>query len=161
MKSKLTKQERERLDNRIVFLSSVTILYAILLIFIQKMMSSSMTVNGAIAFIQILRWGSLGGAMLCAAWSAYKEKRDFFVYCGVCIFIFFSNTIILYCGHYGKNFIINYISLFLIFCLIQAYYVLKARNMFVNKNVRVAFLSVCVVLAAAVAVVSIMQRFGF
>ena len=79
MKNQIGKQEREQLGNRIVLISSVTFLYGLLLLFIQKMAESSMTVNGALAFIQILRWVSLAGAMLCAAWSAYKEKRAFFI----------------------------------------------------------------------------------
>lgn len=162
MKTTLNKQEREKLSNRVVFLSSITILYAILLAFIQRMMASTLTVNGAFAFLQILRWCALGGSMLCAAWSAYKEKKDFFTYCGICIYVFFSTTIILFCVKNGTNkpFFINYGSLAAVFCLIQVYSSLKLRGMFSKKGVRIAFLSVCGVLAVIVAVLSIMQRFG-
>ena len=86
MKHKLCKQDKELLDNRIVLISSITFLYAILLVFIQKMAESSLTVNGALAFIQIVRWVALAGALICAAWSAYREKRSFFIYCGICIY---------------------------------------------------------------------------
>ena len=96
MKNKLTKQEKERLGNKMVFFSSVTLSYALLLLFIQKMASSSLTVNGAISLISLLRWASLCGAMGCAAWSAYKEKKGFFLYCAMCIFVFFSTTILLF-----------------------------------------------------------------
>ena len=162
MKNTLNKQEQDKLNNRVVFLSTITILYAILLVFIQRMMSSTLTVNGAFAFIQILRWCALGGSMLCAAWSAYKEKKDFFTYCGICIYVFFSTTIILFCVKNGTNkpFFINYASLAVVFCLIQAYFVLKSKNMFRKKRVKAAFLIVCGLFIAAVAVVSIMQRLG-
>ena len=78
MNNRLTKQEKESLDNRIVFSSVALILYALLLAFVQRMSSSPVTVNGALAFVEILRWIALAGAMGCAAWSAYKEKKGFF-----------------------------------------------------------------------------------
>jgi len=162
MNKTLTRQEREKLNNRIVFLSSITVLYAILLAFIQKMMSSTLTVNGAFAFLQILRWGALGGSMLCAAWSAYKEKKEFFTYCGICIYVFFSTTIILFCVKNGTNkpFYINYVSLAVVFVLIQVYSYLKSRDLFKKKSVKLTFISVCALFAVIVAVVSIMQRMG-
>ena len=160
MKSKLTKQDKEILDNRIVLITSVIFAYAILLLFVQRMALSTLTVNGAIAFLEILRWVSLGGAMACAAWSAYKEKRGFFIYCGICSFIFFSTTIVLYCNAHGKAYYINYMMLFLSFVAAQVYYALKARNLFEKKAVRVGYLSVCLVLIAAVTVVCLVQRFS-
>ena len=89
MKNNLTKQDKEKLDNRMVLITSVIFAYAILLLFVQRMALSTLTVNGAIAFLEILRWVSLGGAMACAAWSAYKEKRGFFILFGVFGFLSF------------------------------------------------------------------------
>lgn len=158
-KNEILKQEREKLDNRVVLLSSVTFLYGLLLLFLQKMAESSMTVNGAIAFIEILRWVSLGGAMLCAAWSAYKEKRSFFVYCGICIYIFLSTTVVLRCGKHGKAFLINYLMLVAVFVMTQIYYVLKAHDYYGKKYIKLAFAAVCVLITVLAAAVCIMQRF--
>lgn len=159
MKNKLTKQDKEKLDNRLVLISSVVFAYAILLLFIQRMATSTLTVNGAIAFIEILRWGSLGGAMACAAWSAYKEKRGFFIYCGICAFIFFSTTIVLYCNNHGKAFLINYMMLFVVFVAAQIYYALKVNGLFEKKAIRIGYLSGCIAVIAVTTVVCIIQRF--
>ena len=129
MKNKLTKQEKERLGNKMVFFSSVTLSYALLLLFIQRMASSSLTVNGAISLISLLRWTSLCGAMGCAAWSAYKEKKGFFLYCAMCIFVFFSTTILLFVNA-SKSFPINYAALFVAFIMAQIYYTLRIKGKF-------------------------------
>ena len=76
MKKVLTKQEKEHLGNKTVFFSSVTISYALLLLFIQKMASSSMTVNGALALISLIRWASLCGAMACAYLIIWPTNED-------------------------------------------------------------------------------------
>lgn len=159
MKHKLCKQDKELLDNRIVLISSITFLYAILLVFIQKMAESSLTVNGALAFIQIVRWVALAGALICAAWSAYKEKRSFFIYCGICIYIFLSTTILLYCGRHGKAYYINYLAIGLAFVMTQVYYVLKAKCKFEKKLVRTLFLAVCIILTVLIAALCIWQQF--
>lgn len=157
MKNNVRKQELEKLDNKIVFLSSVIIIYAILLLFIQKMSQNSMTVTGALAFIQILRWTALGGAMVCAAWSAYKENFGFFIYCGICLYVFLSTTILLYCGNHGKAFLINYGALLIAFIFNQIYSVLKRKNLFAKKIVKIGFLVACALAVLAVAAVSIAQ----
>lgn len=161
MKNRLSKQEKERLDNKIVFFSSVTFLYALLLLFIQRMSADSMTVNGAIAFIEILRWAALAGAMICAAWSAYKEKKGFFLYCAMCIFVFFSTTVIRYCTSYGSTrpYLINYGALAAIFVMAQIYYTLKVRGKFEKKLVKNLYIAAAAVLIAAFAVVSVLHRF--
>lgn len=161
MKNKISKQEKERLDNKIVFFSSVTFLYALLLLFIQRMSADSMTVNGALAFIEILRWAALGGAMLCAAWSAYKEKKGFFLYCAMCIYVFFSTTIIRYCTSRGsiRPYLINYAALVAVFVMAQIYYALKVRGKFENKLARNLFLCASALLIALFAAVSIYHRF--
>lgn len=161
MKNKLSKQEKEQLDNRVVLLSSVTILYAILLIFVQKMSENSLTVNGAQAFLHIIRWVSLSGAMICAAWSAYKEKRSFFVYCGICLSVFLSTTILLYCVAKGsvKAYYLNFLALALIFVMTQVFYVLKANRRFENSLVRNIYIAVCIILIAIVAAIAIYLRF--
>lgn len=159
MKNKLSKQEKERLDNKIVFFSSVTILYALLLLFIQKMSTDPMTVNGALAFIEILRWVALVGAMGCAAWSAYKEKKGFFIYCSACIFVFLSTTVIRYCTKFGsyKPFYINYLALGVIFVMSQIYYYLKLHNKFQSKVVTNVFFGACVFIFAAFAVLCLIN----
>ena len=159
MKNKLSKQEKERLDNKIVFFSSVTILYALLLLFIQKMSTDPMTVNGALAFIEILRWVALVGAMGCAAWSAYKEKKSFFIYCSACIFVFLSTTVIRYCTKFGsyKPFYINYLALGVIFVMSQIYYYLKLHNKFQSKVVTNVFSGACIAIFAAFAVLCLIN----
>ncbi len=157
MKNNVRKQELEKLDNKIVFLTSVILIYAILLIFIQKMAENSMTVTGALAFIQILRWTALGGAMVCAAWSAYKENFGFFIYCGICLYVFLSTTILLYCGNHGKAYLINYGALVIAFIFNQIYSILKRKNLFEKKIVKIGFLIACVLAALLVAAVSIAQ----
>lgn len=157
MKDELRKQEREKLDNKIVFLSSIIIIYAILLLFIERMASSSMTVTGALAFIQILRWSALCGAMACAAWSAYKENFGFFIYCGICIYIFFSTTTLLYCGNHGKAYLINYGALVIAFIFNQVYSVLKKRNKFENKTIKALFIAACILAILLVAAACVAQ----
>lgn len=159
MKKNLSKQEKERLNNKVVFFSSVTILYALLLMFIQKMSADPMTVNGALAFIELLRWVSLVGAMCCAAWSAYKERKGFFIYCISCIMIFLSTTVIRYCTKYGsyKPFYINYLALGVIFVLSQMYYYLKLHNKFESKIISNIFTGVCIFIFAAFAIVSLLH----
>lgn len=161
MKNKISKQEKERLDNKVVFLSSIIILYALLLLFIQRMSLSSMTVNGALAFIEILRWTSLAGAMACAAWSAYKEKKGFFLYCAICIFVFLSTSVLLFCTKRStaSAYMINYGALAVTFILTQIYYVLKCNKKLENKLINTLFVAVCAVIFAAFAVVCILNRF--
>lgn len=147
MKNKLTKQEKEKLGNKMVFFSSVTISYALLLLFIQKMASSSLTVNGAVSLISLLRWSSLCGAMACAAWSAYKEKKGFFLYCAMCIFVFFSTTVLIFVSD-TRAYPINYLALMVAFVLAQIYYALKLRGKFEgpvkNAFIAVSFLAIAV-----------------
>ena len=161
MKNKLSKQEKERLDNKIVFFSSVTFLYALLLLFIQRMSANSMTVNGAIAFIEILRWASLAGAMGCAAWSAYKEEKGVFLYCAMCIYVFLSTTVIRYCTSRGsiRPYLINYGALFVVFVMSQIYYALKVRGKLENKLFRNLFIGTAAVLVILFAAVSLYHRF--
>ena len=118
MNNRLTKQEKEKLSNKTVFFSSVTISYALLLLFIQKMASYSLTVSGAVSLISILRWGALCGAMGCAAWSAYKEKKGFFLYCAMCIFVFFSTTVLIFVSD-NRAYPANYAALAVEFVIAQ------------------------------------------
>ena len=149
MNNKLTKQEKEKLSNKTVFFSSVTISYAILLLFIQKMSMSSLTVNGAVSLISLLHWCSLCGAMGCAAWSAYKEKKGFFLYCAMCIFVFFSTTVLKNVSD-TRAYPINYIALAVAFVMAQVYYALKVRNKF-TPAVRNIFFGVTVFTIAVLA----------
>lgn len=159
MKSRLNKQQKESLDNRIVFVSSAMFLYAMLLMFIQKMSTDPITVNGALAFIEILRWTALVGAMGCAAWSAYKEKRSFFVYCAMCLFVFLSTTVLKFCTHKSSDFayVINYGALIVIFVLVQIFRALKVSGALDNKKIKVAFTVVCAVVAVGLAAFSVIN----
>ena len=149
MNNKLTKQEKEKLSNKTVFFSSVTISYAILLLFIQKMSMSSLTVNGAVSLISLLHWCSLCGAMGSAAWSAYKEKKGFFLYCAMCIFVFFS-TLVLKNVSDTRAYPINYIALAIAFIMAQIYYALKVRNKF-TPTMRNIFVAVTILIIAVLA----------
>ena len=156
MKSKLTKQEKEKLGNKTVFFSSVTISYAILLLFIQKMASSSLTVSGAVSPISLLRWSSLCGAMGCAAWSAYKEKKGFFLYCAMCIFVFFSTTVLIFVSD-SRAYPINYLALAAAFVMAQIYYALKVRGKF-EGAVKTSFTVVSFLIIAVLALGCVPQQ---
>ena len=140
MNKKLTKQEKEKLSNKTVFFSSVTISYGLLLLFIQKMASSTLTVNGALSLISLLRWSALCGAMGCAAWSAYKEKKGFFLHCAMCIYVFFSTTTLMFVSN-SRAYPANYAALAVAFVLAQAYYALKVRDLF-GKRMKAIFIAV-------------------
>ncbi len=155
MRNKITKQEKERLGNKLVFFSSVTISYALLLLFIQKMASSDLTVSGALSLISLLRWTSLCGAMACAAWSAYKEKKGFFLYCAMCIFVFFSTTVLLFMDA-PKAFPINYIALAIAFVMAQIYYTLRIKGKF-SGVVKKVFITTSFVIIAAIALYCILN----
>ena len=159
MKRGLSKQQKESLDNKIVFASSAMFLYAMLLMFVQKMSNDVITISGAQAFIEILRWAALAGAMICAAWSAYKEKKSFFIYCAMCLFIFLSTTVIKFCTAMGSAsaYFIVYTALAVMFVLLQVFYALKVRNMFDKKSARVAFTAVCIAAAAGFTAISVIN----
>ena len=157
MKNKITKQEKERLGNKMIFFSSVTLSYALLLLFIQKMASSSLTVNGAISLISLLRWASLCGAMGCAAWSAYKEKKGFFLYCAMCIFVFFSTTILLFVNA-SRSYPLNYVALILAFIMAQIYYTLRIKGAFTGI-VKKVFVAVSFLMIIALGVFVIPTHF--
>ncbi len=159
MKNGLNKQQKESLDNRIVFVSSAIFLYALLLMFIQKMSTDPITVNGALAFIEILRWVALAGAMSCAAWSAYKEKKSFFVYCAMCLFVFLSTTVLKFCTQRSSDFAyyINYSSLIVLFVFVQIFRALKVNGSLENKKVKIAFIVVCALAALGITVLSVIN----
>ena len=150
MKEKIRKQDREKLDNGTMMLTLTILLYGLLLLFIQKMSYNSITVNGALAFIQIMRWAALAGAMLCAAWSAYKEKKSFFLYCGICIYVFLSTTVLIALPSNKAAYYINFIALGIAFVLNQVYYYLNLSSKIKSKTVKLAFIIVCAVLFIAV-----------
>lgn len=155
MKEKIRKQDKEKLDNSTMVLTLIILLYGLLLLFIQKMSYNSITVNGALAFIQIMRWAALAGAMLCAAWSAYKEKKSFFLYCGICIYVFLSTTVLIALPSNNAAYLINFAALGIAFVLNQVYYYLNLSAKIKSKTVKLAFIIVCAVLFAAVAALCI------
>lgn len=153
MKNKITKQEKERLGNKLAFFTSATALYALLLLFIQQMASSTMTVNGAISLISLLRWASLCGAMGCAAWSAYKEKKGFFLYCAMCIFVFFSTTVLLFVNA-SKSYPINYIALAVAFVMSIFYYSFRMKGKFTG-TVKKVFIAISIIVIVALAIYAV------
>ena len=146
MKNNLTKQDIEKLSNKTVFFSSVTILYAMLVLFIRKMSFYSGTVNGALAFMQLLMWVSLIGAMVCAAWSAYKEKKGYYLYSGMFLFVSVSMLIIRYLPDLPDNraYAVVFAALAAAFVLAQIYYALKVRGKFEKGPAKIIFIAVCV-----------------
>lgn len=148
MKTQLSKQEKERLSNKTVLFTTCILLYGLLLLFIKQMMSNSATVLGALSLIGIVRWTSLGGAMVCAIWSAYKEKKGFYLYCAMCLYVFLSSFTIQFINPI-KSFPINYLALGCAFVLAQAYYYLKAAGKLRRGNIiGKLFIGVCVLAAA-------------
>ena len=144
MKNGLSKQEKESLDNKIVFASSAIFLYAMLLAFLQQMSLAPATVEGALAFIKILRWTALAGAMGCAAWSAYKEKKSVFLYCVTCLYIFVSTNTVTLCKDSVRAYLLNYAMLAVMFVLVQLFYFFKVKGLFNKKAVKIAFIAVCI-----------------
>ena len=141
LQSKLTKQEKESLSNKTVLLSSFVILYGMLLLFFQKMSHNPETVIGALEVMGYLKWGAIVAAMGCAAWSAYKEKKDGYLYCAMSLFIFISLYSILDMGQADHAYKINFTALAVAFVLAQVYYALRANNKF-SGWFKIAFLAV-------------------
>ena len=156
IQNKLNKQEKEKLSNRIVLLSSFTILYGMLLLFFERMCSYSATVLGALTFMEYLMWGSLLGAMGCAAWSAYKEKKGYYLYSGMLLFVFLSMLVVLKINSLPDNraYLLCYMALAAAFIMAQVYNVLKASGKFAGKF-KISFLIVIflILLLLVVAVV--------
>lgn len=147
MKFNLNKQEQERLSNKSVFFTACILLYAFLLLFIQKMRSNMATFEGAMGLIQIIRWISLVGAMACAAWSAYKERRGFLLYCGMCFYVFLS-TLTLQSIHPTVAFPLNYLLLGAAFVLGQAFYYLKVAGLLEKgRKTRLLYIAACIAVA--------------
>lgn len=157
------RADAERLSNRMITLTAVTILYAFLMLFLQKMSNSSETVLGALAFIQILFWGSIVGAMVCAALGAYKENKSLFTYCGIFVYIFWSMTVVQYCGTMGANkaYTLVYLSLLAVFVMTQVFYVLAGKGKMKNRKALTIFsvISVVMFLAFCAAAVALKTRF--
>ncbi len=159
MKNRISKQQKESFDNKIVFVSSAVFLYAMLLMFIQKMSADAITISGAFAFIEILRWVALIGAMGCAAWSAYKEKKSFFIYCAMCLFIFLSTTVLKFCTERSSNFAyyINYATLAALFVMVQVFGILYVRGLFEKKAVKAVFVTVSIIGVIGVVLISVLN----
>jgi len=128
--NKLTKQEKESLSNKVVLLSSFAILYAMLLLFFQKMTHNVETVNGALEFMGYLKWGALVVAMACAAWSAYKEKKGYYLYSAMSLVVFMSLYSILDMARADHAYKLNFIALAIAVVMIHIYYHLKANSKF-------------------------------
>lgn len=160
-----TKREAERFSDKAVHMTLLTVLYAFLLMFLQKMSNSSTTVLGAQAFIKILFWGSVIGAMICAIWGAYKENKGMFTYSGIFVYILWSMAVIQYCGTMGaqKAYSLVYLSLFAAFVLTQFYYAMRSNGRLVRSRGRFAFMIVSAavfVLFSAAALALRFRMFG-
>ena len=159
MKTHFSKQEKERLSNKSVLFTTCVLLYALLLLFIEKMISHSATVLGALSLISIVRWAALGGDMLCAIWSAYKEKKGFYLYCGMCLYVFLTSFTIQFIQP-GVSFFLNYVALGVAFVFGQAYYYLKVAGLLERgKKMRVIYFILCVLAIAAIAGVFVYAYF--
>lgn len=156
------QNKNEQLSNRVVMLTAMTILYAMLLLFLQSMSKSTVTVLGAQAFVQILFWGSIVGAMVCAALGAYKEKKNLFTYSGMFVYILWSMIVIQYCGIMGtdKAYGLVYISLAAVFVMIQIYSFLAGRENQGKKGM-VVFTIACIVMFVIFCILAIALRLRF
>lgn len=157
MKKDTSKQER--ISNRIVILSSFIILYALLLMFFRRMTSSPATVLGAITFMEFLKWASLGCAMVCAAWCAYKDRKGYYLYSGMFLFVFLTMQIIRSnpLGDDRKAYAIAYVGLAAAFVLTQIYSILISKRKF-KGGWKIAFLAVAFSTVALLAVATMEPR---
>jgi len=140
---KISKHEKERLGNKVVLVSSCAILYGMLLLFFRRMCFYSGTILGALTFMEFLMWGSLGAAMLCAAWSAYKEKKGHYLYCGMFLFVFLSLLLILKLNTISdaNAYLLCFAALAVAAIMPHIYYALKSSNKF-SGWIKIAFLAV-------------------
>ena len=159
----LNRAEAERLSNRLLTLTVITILYAFLMLFLQNMSRSSETVLGAQGFIYILFWGSIVGAMICAAMGAYKEKRELFIYCAMFLYVLWSTIVIQYCGVMGSNkaYTLVYVSLAVIFVMTQIFSVLVGKGKPVDKKTATVFAVVSIAFFVLFCLVAIGLRYSF
>lgn len=158
-----SRANAERLSNRALTVTVITILYAFLMLFLQNMSRSSETVLGAQGFIQILFWGSIVGAMACAALGAYKERRSLFTYCAIFLYILWSTVVILYCGTMGsdKAYALVYLSLAVVFVMTQIFSVLSAKGRLENKKTVTVFATVSIALFALFCLAAVCLCFRF
>ncbi len=162
-KNSRSRAEADRLSNRVVMLTAAAILYAMLLLFLQNMSKSSATVLGAQAFTQILFWGSIIGAMVCAALGAYKEKKSLFTYSGIFVYVLWSMIVIQYCGVMGsdKAYLLVYLSLAVVFVMTQVYSVLASRGKMDSKKAVVTFAAISIALFVLFCAAAVALRFSF
>ncbi len=156
MKQKV-RQESERFSDKAVLLSTFIILYVFLLMLLQRMSQSTLTVVGANAFTNILFGVSIAGAMICAAWAAYKERKGMLTYCGVFVFILWSTVVIKFCGHPASSaYALIYAGLAAAFVYIQVYYGLLAAGKANTKKSKLILWIVGGVIIAVFAAASIL-----
>ena len=80
--------------------------------------------------MDILKWTSLAGAMLCAAWSAYKDRKGYYIYTGMCLYVFLSMQIIRSPLQDNRAYAISFAGLAIAFVLAQVYYALVSHRKF-------------------------------
>ena len=154
--------EAERISNRVLTVTVITILYAFLMLFLQNMSRSTATVLGAQGFIQILFWGSIVGAMVCAAIGAYKEKKSLFIYCGIFLYVLWSTVVVQYCGTMGSNkaYMLVYLSLAVIFVMTQVLSVLAGKGQ-LEKRTTTVFVGVAIAFFVILCLAAVLLRFRF
>lgn len=150
----------ERMSDKAVLLSALTILYGILLLFLQNMGYSMATVSGAVTFVCILFWGSIAGAMLFAALSVYRERWGLLLYCGIFLYVFWTTAVIRFTGNWAHAYAIVYISLFAVFVLVHVNIWLRTSGRYEKRPVRLAFIIVTAVIFALLTLTAVGLRTG-
>ncbi len=150
------RQERERLSDAAVLVTSLAVLYAILLLFLQNMGMSGPTAMGALTFEKILFWGSIAGAIFFAVWAAYKERKGLMLYTGIFLFVLWTITIILYGGNVTPKFALVYASILIAVVLFHIGIRLRAAE----KNMTV-FIIVCAAALVLLSLVAVGLRLGY
>lgn len=138
------RREAERLSDKAVLITALAILYGVLLLFLQSMGKNPVNVNGALSFLQILRWVSIAGGIIFAALSVYKERRGLMLYCGMFVYIIWSVTVILNTTAWDKSYAIVYVSLLLAIILTHVNIWLRTSGRFERTAPRVIFAAVSI-----------------
>lgn len=154
------RREAERLSDKAVLVTALAILYGVLLLFLQSMGKSDL-VNGAIGFLKILRWVSIAGGIIFAAFSVYKERRGLMLYCGMFVYIIWSVTVILNTTVWDKSFAIVYVSLLAAIILTHVNIWLRTSGRFERMAPRVTFAAIAIVIFLLLNLVYVELLTGF
>lgn len=153
------RREKERLSERAVLITALAILYAVLLLFLQNMGRNSYTAQGAWTFEHILFWGSMIGAIFCAVWGAYKERRSMMLYSGIFLFVLWTMAIIIYGGNNNHTFPLVYGAILI--AVVMTHVGTRLRMPENGKKGWTAFLIVGAVLFVLISVFAVALRLGY